>query len=411
MVLAGGLASPAHAQTEGLEAEGSAVVMRSRQPIAVHFAAPAGARLKVRRADVLAHFDELMQRHTDLQREDVKDAESCQGELHCFVLRSRSDYGEKKPESDAPEKGKDKVPHLLFLISSIAQDGEEPDRVSALLIDADLALELYNSANRDKEFWKEDLEARIGSEAVLGRAREAKVATPDDARTFLDRAISQDFRSAFDRFGNWEPFGKIELSMSQAGLEIVIDGATVGTTKSGVTMIEQVPQGTRRLRLQSPEYETYETQLVIQQGGVERLSPKVSRASGMGSVGRTATIIGGAVVAALGTAVTIWAVAAQDTGVQIICLNRQEGECGSSRFLRTGFDDSVSNGDPNAGGFLHAPLGYSLVATGATMSLGTLFFTDEDEIPWIPLIAGVAVGFASYGISAALDGSSPFDEP
>lgn len=383
--------------------------MRSRQPIAVHFAAPAEGRLKVRRADVYVHLDEILARHTDLAREDVKDAESCQGELHCFVLRSRSEYGERKGEGEAADRGKEKVPHLLFLISSIAQEGGEPDRVSALLVDADLALELYQSANREKEFWKEDLEARITSEAVVGRARESRVSTPEDARAFMQRAIAEDFRSAFDRFGNWEPFGKIELSLAQSGLEIVVDGVTIGTTRPGVTMIEQVPQGTRRLRLQSPEYEPYETQLVIQQGAIERLSPKLSRAAGMGNLGRTAAIIGGAVLAAAGTAFTVWAIAAADTGVQIICLNPQSGECGSARFYQLGFDASrPATQDPNDGVLLHAPFGYSMLAAGATISLGTLLFTDEGEIPWIPMIAGVAVGFLSYGLSAALDGTSPF---
>ena len=138
------------AESEGTSAEGTTVVMRSRQTIAVHFAAPVGARLKVRRADLLAHLDELLQRHTDLGREDVKDADSCEGEIHCFVLRARSDYGETKSAPEPSDKSKDKVPHLLFLLSSIAQDGDEPDRVSALLIDADLTLELYDNANRDK---------------------------------------------------------------------------------------------------------------------------------------------------------------------------------------------------------------------------------------------------------------------
>lgn len=403
---------PARAEADSPATEGGTVVMRSRQPIAVHFAAPAEGRLKVRRADVFVHFDEIMQRHTDLAREDVKDSESCQGELHCFVLRSRSEYTPKKAEGDAPDRGKEKVPHLLFLISSIAQEGDEPDRMSALLVDADLALDLYQSANRDKEFWKEDLEARINGEAVVGRAREARVSTPEDVRMFLQRAITEDFRSAFDRFGNWEPFGRIELSLSQSGLEIVVDGVTVGTTRAGVTLIEQVPQGTRRLRLQSPEYEPYETQLVMQPGAVERLEPKLSRAAGMANIGRTATIIGGAALAVVGAAVTVWAIAAADTGVEIICLNRQEGECGSSRFLKFGFDSNAPYGvDPNGGGLLHAPFGYSLAATGATISLGTLFFTEEGDFPWIPIVAGLVVGAASYGISAAADGSSPFEGP
>ncbi len=410
VLLLSGPWSTARAESEGTSTEGTAVVMRSRQPIAVHFAAPVGARLKVRRADVLAHFDDLMQRHTDLVREDVKDADTCQGEIHCFVLRARTDYGENKVEPEAQEKSKEKVPHLLFLISSIAQDGEEPDRVSALLVDADLALELYSSANRDKEYWKEDLEARIGSEAVLGRVREAKVATSEDARLLLERVIRQEFRSALERFGNWEPFGKIELSMPQAGLEIVVDGVTVGTTRSGITMIEQVPQGTRKLRLQSPEYDPYETQLIIQQGAIERLEPKVSRASGMGLTGRTIVLLSGAAVALAGSVVTVLAVAAQNNDLQILCVNPAEGQCGSARWLKTGFDSSITSGDPNADGLLYAPLGYSLIATGATVSLGSLFFTDEEEFPWIPIVAGVALGFASYGISAALDGSSPFPE-
>jgi hypothetical protein len=56
----------------------------------------------------------------------------------------------------------------------------------------------------------------------------------------------------------------------------------------------------------------------------------------------------------------------------------------------------------NPSGVLAAPLGYSLLGTGAAFTVGSLF--EENAVPWISLIAGVVIGGTAYGLSAALDG-------
>ena len=65
-------------------------------------------------------------------------------------------------------------------------------------------------------------------------------------------------------------------------------------------------------------------------------------------------------------------------------------------------EDKLSR-DVNPGGVLIAPLGYSLVGTGAAFSVGSLL-TGDNEIPWIPVVVGLGIGALSYGLSTALNG-------
>jgi hypothetical protein len=51
---------------------------------------------------------------------------------------------------------------------------------------------------------------------------------------------------------------------------------------------------------------------------------------------------------------------------------------------------------------LIAPLGYSLIGLGTAWVLGT-WATPKDDLPWIPILAGLGVFAASYGLSAALN--------
>jgi hypothetical protein len=130
---------------------------------------------------------------------------------------------------------------------------------------------------------------------------------------------------------------------------------------------------------------------------------------------------GGLGVAAAGLAFTAIAIGYQvSSEVVVRCAARQAdvGKCGAggeflalfpapTKSLQATQQDPFQT-DPNSGKLLIAPLGYSLMAAGGIMTAGSLFFSDRGEFPWIPLVAGVLVGSASYGISAALNGKTAF---
>jgi hypothetical protein len=54
-------------------------------------------------------------------------------------------------------------------------------------------------------------------------------------------------------------------------------------------------------------------------------------------------------------------------------------------------------------GVLAAPLGYSLMLSGATWTAGSLVFGEDADMTWLGLAVGLGAGVLSYGISAALD--------
>jgi hypothetical protein len=63
--------------------------------------------------------------------------------------------------------------------------------------------------------------------------------------------------------------------------------------------------------------------------------------------------------------------------------------------------DPRSTFRPTSSGLLLLPLGYSLFATGAIWSLGSLIF-DGDDPPWLAIAAGVLLGGSAYAISAVV---------
>ena len=64
---------------------------------------------------------------------------------------------------------------------------------------------------------------------------------------------------------------------------------------------------------------------------------------------------------------------------------------------------------PNGSGPPIAALGYSLLAMGATWSLGAILFDSDQRMPWYELAAGIAIFGASMLLSYALDGQNAVD--
>jgi hypothetical protein len=124
-----------------------------------------------------------------------------------------------------------------------------------------------------------------------------------------------------------------------------------------------------------------------------------------------ATVTGGATAIIAGGVLLSWALVNSAAAPDVYCFGASGAECGGTRFTTESVSiDAVGGEDPNRGSVPLAARGYSLIGTGAIWTLGTLLFTDEDEKPWLPLIAGLVVGGASLGLSVALDSDSPFAE-
>lgn len=105
---------------------------------------------------------------------------------------------------------------------------------------------------------------------------------------------------------------------------------------------------------------------------------------------------GGGALAAIGAGLTVYAFTRPNEPTVTAC---SSGLCEA---VPRDFVAFCGRGDCSGlGGSPIAPLGYSLILTGAIWILGELF--TPEELTWVPLVAGLVAGGATYGVSLAAD--------
>jgi hypothetical protein len=399
------------------------ISLQERQPLAFLLGTPTGQIANIRSSEIIRAVTNLLREHTNFSPEltDSTHLTSCKGRLGCLVEAVRGDYhyesmlmanGEKIPfEQHLRSLTREKVsyPQYLIVMSNITLEGAA-DRISVVLVDTDLALEVLHNARRDQSNWREDAEARISETAVRFGPNRTEVRTADEANALLDRLFTKELSLVFQASANWEPYGEIVIHTDSDGHAIVLDGTIVGTTAGTETRITHVTQGPRALELQHPKYETFSTSVEVVRGKSVEVRATLERSQSSGSsIARSSLFWGGIGAAAIGTTLLVLAIAQQDGGVRNYCFSSSVGCEAKSSFVTSGYDPGLAadlNPEVNPSGLLMAPLGYSLMLGGGTWTAGTMLFGSEDDFPWIPLVAGVVVGGLSYGLSAALNSPS-----
>ena len=341
----------------------------------------------------------------------------CEGRMSCIVRLVRKDYerdrlvlpnGQVAPYSEHLEAVAGQLyPRYLVVLSSLSEPGR-PARLSAVLVDTDEALALWHEASRVRTGWEREVEARVNDEAVKSRPRAAAVSDAAQTTAYLEKLFTVSFRSAFERSGNWEPYGTIEIVNDVAGLEIRLDGELLGTTRSGRTRIVGVTTRRRSITLEHPNFSTYTAQVDVRRGDTVSLVAEVHPTTV--NIGRAGVLWGGAGLAAAGAALIAVAVADARSSDEVWCVytGSDDSQCGNGSEFKTLASAPGDNGDPNPPGVLTAPLGYSLIGLGGMMSLGVLLTDDEDDVPWWAVWIGVAMGALSYGLSHAFNGETGF---
>jgi len=399
-------------------ADEGAIDVSDRPPLAFVLNTPTGAAARTRTSDLIRLIDDVTRASTGLKLETVDESvtKGCRGRLLCVVMRIRTDYdrealrepsGRFRPYYDhlAELRGRNVVyPKLLLFITNITRDGE-PDRLSAQLIDTDIALEAYHSALREGEDWEANVEALANEKAVSTPRTE--VESSAGAAAFVKALFSEHLRASFVEHKVWEPFGRLDLTAAIPGLELRLDGTSIGVTQPGnVTHVTGVLPGKHELRIDGPDIRPFVATIEVVKGQTLALDTALDvRPTQTTRVAQTMTFVAGAAAIVGGGVVTVLAIATPSGDAGGVCYRGVQASCETGQeLLRSSYDSGRFN-DQNGGGVLLAPLGYSLVAGGATWMLGTWLYTDGDDVPWIPLVAGVAVGALSYGISAALNPS------
>lgn len=337
----------------------------------------------------------------------------CRGRLGCLALKARPDYdpsaltapgGPRLPYREHVRRLKAdgvEYPRFLIVVSNVTLPGRA-DRLSAVMVDTDVALQLYHDARRRLPDWEDAVEARVDAGAVVGENATAEVRSADDVRAFLDRFMSGSVQERLEETGFWRPYGMVRILSPVQHAAIVWDGRTVGSTGARETLLSQANAGRHEVVLQHPKYDDARAVVTVVAGDTVdvRLAPRIKEEDL--PVGRQVLLWTGAGLLAVGGGLGIYALARQDGDARSVCIG---ADCPSgSSFQTFGYDpDAPPGSDINPSGVLVGPLGYSLALTGATWSLGTLL-TDEEDFPWWPLLIGLVAGGVSYGLSAALDG-------
>jgi hypothetical protein len=396
------------------------IVLQERYPLAFLFSAPTGEAAKISSSETIRMISKLVEHHTDffLQIAETQIVTDCAGRLACLVRQMRPDYNREAMLLDSGtivpfsehirdlRQRKTSYPRYMIVLSNITLEGQA-DRVSAILIDTDIALEYFHSASREDPAWERDTDARINEYAVIFGPQRAQINNTNEAEKFIQDLFFLGLKPLLEQTNHWEPFGTIELSVNKSGVGILLDGAPIGTTHAGLTRIERVTSGIRQMSFEDPERGDENTAVEVIRNQVARVEVDLKGGvSGSAAGIRKGVFWTGLGLGVAGAVLTTVAIARSDSNVSTYCFDSPGANCRSmSQFQSIGYSASEAEkgGDPNPSGMLLAPLGYSIALTGITFALGTYLFGDSDEIPWIQLVAGVALGAASYGISSTMN--------
>jgi hypothetical protein len=268
-------------------AEERVLRLGDRLPFALVVGTPTGESAQARSSDVIRLVSEELRAHTVFNADPLEPTllAECKGRLLCLVQKVVT--AERRPR-------------YLLVISNVTRQGEA-DRMSGQLIDVDRASDIVKRSSHQGEDWEAEVEASLNDNSTsTGRANVSGAA---DAERVIKEWFGQRFQPVLEEAGYWEAWGELVIETPLEGLEITIDGAPVGATTAGETRIQEIRAGSRNITFQSPTIERFDGTLEIQRGTAVRFHPDISTLSSGGGI-RTAVIIGGAVTAAVGVAVS-----------------------------------------------------------------------------------------------------------
>lgn len=349
--------------------DAEALIMTPRAPIAVLIGAPRGQSTIAARSELVDAIRDRVDMDTAFRADAVPVSllEECKGAIGCIA--------DRLPRESASAS-------LLLIV--ILVERSTGARLDVTLVDL-LRARSVSAA--------EDREVQIAQSAVLVRRPDLSIKDASELGPAVRALFEVELRGVFDARGGWRPFGSVEIAASRPGLEVSIDGARVGVTSAGTTRVADVPVGGHRLVIGGEPSSVEVRAASVSAVGVLDAPPSPTRRIAMWS-GVGAAVIGGAVVVAA---------AARSSGMPARVCFRGAPDCTEGQEFAS-VSASYGGGlaaPANLGGVRFAPLGFGLIAAGATCAVSTLLFGDEGDDPWPQIAAGVVAGAVGYGLSAA----------
>jgi hypothetical protein len=319
-----------------------------RAPIAVLLSTPAREPTQIAPREVLEVLGRALDRDTDLgpvvlAAEEVAD---CAAALKCFSERARDRTGAE----------------LLLLLSLLARP-DQPDQITALLIEV----------------------ARAEVIAELPRSTLAPVGE-------VDPLLSRLLADPLERRGHWKKMGIVEVSLGVGGTTLMVDTSSIASVGGRSAKLVQVHSGKRIIRALHPTLGEVSAEIDVPAGSAISISLDDPRWHP--NYGRIVLFWTGVGVGVAGAAFAI-AAAIYTSQHAVMC----DVDCSSSGLVTV--EQMFGSSNPDRGAILALPLGYSLFAMGAAWSAGIWWF--DSEVPWLEAVVGFAIGAAAYGVSAIID--------
>lgn len=327
--------------------------------------------------------------------------DDCAGKLTCITRAVRPDYrrgalilgnGQLQEYSEHVRRLPPRSYARYFVYAVVlpgADASRRPGSVAVMLIDTDDVLSAWHTASRADPDWASKVESEVKrrSKVAVGRLGA-------ELQLSVEALVTQKLGPEFARTGHWDPYGAITLVSTVEGLGVLVDDEEVGKTSVGSTTLVSVIAGRRTIAVAHPDYEPWQVQVEVPRGASVEVRTEPQRLANAGAA-RSVVLWSGLGLAAAGLALTGYAIAqsAGESGPLCATLPGESTDaCDGGGFTQLG-----------SSGVLTAPAGYSLIAVGGSFALGASVFGGDDEIPWIAVAVGVALGAVSYGLSAALD--------
>lgn len=280
------------------------------------------------------------------------------------------------------------------------------DRLITIFLDVERSVAIYTRwLDGGEPAWREKAEAEIFAAATVGDA--ATIRTSDGAAlaAYFASTLDDTLKGQLEADAQWRPYGRIEVEVPTPGFTVTVDGRTLGRVEAGALVLQGVLPGEHRVEGRVDAHVSAHD-VRVERGGVAQivfLSPPIVR-----HPLRTATIYGGAAVAAAGIAVGVWSAVRASDDVAYTCVARpgSSTDCSARGGLTLAYDPGAAPttvaSDVNPSGVVAGALFGGLVTAGAAWALGALWWGEQDRPPWWSWLVGAAVGVTAYGAGHVL---------
>lgn len=327
---------------------------------------------------------------------------ACRGSFACFVQLARPDYDRQKIGHRAYAQylaevrdAREPVARVLIVLSTLPSG--DRTQVALAILDTDAALAIAHDAPRTPDALAQ-VDAALDAQALALDRTPSVVAGAPDRDAFVARTLAA-VEPTLTVLGAWGPPATLILSTHAAGEVLRADGRVLGALARGANVRRDLGPGRHRLELLSEGRARWSREVVLERGATLAVDIEPAALAMGTSPVHTATLYGGLALAAGGAAIGVAAVALASAATpERVCVGPPDllDLCPPPVRVGFGFDPAAP---ADGGGPPLAAFALGLLGAGATASIGA-WLSDEAEIPWLALTAGLVAGVAGAVVGA-----------